>query len=222
MNGPHDLGGQMGFGPVVPEPEDTEPVFHSRWESRSLALTLATGALGHWNIDRSRLARESIAPATYLASSYYEIWTIGLESLLIEQELITADEVEAGRSLYPAKPTKRSAMPAAAVSSSFASRVGFERPAVSPARFGAGDRVRTINDHRSGHTRLPLYARGKVGTVEVVRGCMVFPDANAQGLGPDPQWCYTIVFNADELWGNSAEARSTVSIDAFEPYLENV
>ena len=30
MNSAHDLGGQMAFGPVVPEPN--EPVFHGDWE----------------------------------------------------------------------------------------------------------------------------------------------------------------------------------------------
>ncbi len=32
MNGPHDLGGLMGFGPIKPEPD--EPVFHAEWEKR--------------------------------------------------------------------------------------------------------------------------------------------------------------------------------------------
>jgi nitrile hydratase len=78
--------------------------------------------------------------------------------------------------------------------------------------------VRTINDHPTGHTRLPRYARGVEGTVERVHGCFVFPDTNAAG-DPDPQWCYTVTFAAAELWGRSADPRSTVSIDAFEPYL---
>ncbi|TIV38086.1 MAG: nitrile hydratase subunit beta, partial [Mesorhizobium sp.] len=30
MNGPQDLGGQMGFGPVAPEKD--EPYFHAAWE----------------------------------------------------------------------------------------------------------------------------------------------------------------------------------------------
>ena len=55
MNGPQDLGGQMGFGPVAPELN--EPVFHAPWERRALALTLAMGATREWNIDISRMAR---------------------------------------------------------------------------------------------------------------------------------------------------------------------
>ncbi len=56
MNGAQDLGGIMGFGPILGEPR--EPVFHAEWEKRALALTLAAGALGEWNIDMSRHARE--------------------------------------------------------------------------------------------------------------------------------------------------------------------
>ena len=28
MNSAHDLGGRHGFGPIVPETENSEPVFH--------------------------------------------------------------------------------------------------------------------------------------------------------------------------------------------------
>ena len=64
MNGAHDMGGTMGFGPVVPEKD--EPVFHAPWERRAFAITLAMGA-GRWNIDQSRSAREQPAarPSTW-------------------------------------------------------------------------------------------------------------------------------------------------------------
>ncbi len=92
-----------------------------------------------------------------------------------------------------------------------------EREPIRPARFAAGDRVRTRNLHPHGHTRLPRYARDKVGTVERVHGCHVFPDRNAYG-DPDPQWLYSVCFSGRELFGT--DERSAVSIDAFEPYLE--
>ena len=47
-----DLGGQPGHGAVTPEAEGER--FHARWEPRALALTLAMGATGAWNIDMSR------------------------------------------------------------------------------------------------------------------------------------------------------------------------
>ena len=41
--GGHDLGGLKGLGPISPEAESTEPVFHADWEKRIFALTLAVG-----------------------------------------------------------------------------------------------------------------------------------------------------------------------------------
>ena len=91
MNGAHDMGGMDGFGPINPEPN--EPVFHGEWEKRVFAMTVATGFLGHWNIDMGRQAREQVDPAEYLRSSYYEKWLHGLETLLVEKGLITAEEL---------------------------------------------------------------------------------------------------------------------------------
>src|SRR5690349_8058756 len=76
MNGAQDMGGMQSFGPVAPETD--EPYFHADWERRALALTIAMGSTGKWNIDMSRAARESLPPAQYLSSSYYEIWFAGL------------------------------------------------------------------------------------------------------------------------------------------------
>jgi nitrile hydratase subunit beta len=80
--------------------------------------------------------------------------------------------------------------------------------------------VRARNIHPAGHTRLPRYVRGRVGTVVLVHGCHVFPDAHARGDGEDPQWLYTVRFDGRELFGPDADPASAVSIDAFEPYLE--
>lgn len=91
MDGVHDLGGMHGFGPVRTGAD--EPVFHADWERRVLAVTLATGALGRWSIDRSRFTREQLPPATYLTSSYYEIWLRGLERLLVQARLLTPEDL---------------------------------------------------------------------------------------------------------------------------------
>ncbi len=217
MNGPHDLGGQMGFGAVAPELD--EPVFHATWEARSLALTLAVGSLGHWNIDISRHARESLPPAVYYGSTYYEIWARALEQLLMDADLVGADELAAGRALHPPAITNHPTLRVENVAAMLASGSPYTRDVSQPARFAAGQHVRTINDHPTGHTRLPRYARNADGTIERVVGCFVHPDANALGA-PNPTWLYTVVFRAADLWGRSADPNSTVSIDAFEPYLE--
>ena len=70
MNGVHDMGGMDGFGKVEPEPN--EPMFHTEWEARVLAMVRAMGAAGAFNIDASRFYREALPPHVYLASSYYK------------------------------------------------------------------------------------------------------------------------------------------------------
>ncbi|MBO6716779.1 MAG: nitrile hydratase subunit beta [Rhizobiaceae bacterium] len=217
MNGPQDLGGQMGFGPVAPEPD--EPYFHADWEKRALGVTLAAGAMGHWNIDESRHARESLHPSDYYASSYYEIWIKALEALLVRHGFVTADELGAGRSKASGASPKR-VLKAADVAPVLAKGGPCDRPVAAEPRFKPGDRVQTINEHPTGHTRLPRYARGKTGTVEAARGAYVFPDSNAHGKGEAPQHLYTVVFDGRTLWGKGSDASLTVSIDAWESYLE--
>jgi nitrile hydratase len=217
MNGAQDLGGQMGFGPVMPEPD--EPPFHAEWERRALAVTLACGAMGHWSIDDSRHARETLHPVDYLTSSYYEIWIKALEKLLAREGFVSAEELSAGRSLAVARKPDR-VLPAGEVAAALARGSPADRPATVSARFGVGDRVRTVNDHPAGHTRLPRYARGRLGRIERVHGAHVFPNAHAHGLGECPQWLYTVAFDGRELWGRAADPALTVSIDAWESTLE--
>jgi nitrile hydratase subunit beta len=218
VNGAHDMGGQHGFGPVRPERD--EPVFHAEWERRAFALTLAMGATGTWNLDESRFARESLAPATYLSSSYYEIWLGALERNLAEHGLVGPGELERGRpDETPPVPVGRT-LAAADVPATLGRGGPTVRDAPRPPRFAAGDRVRARNMHPATHTRLPRYVRGHVGTVESARDCHVFPDTHAHGLGEQPQWLYTVRFDARELWGDDGDPTASVSIDAFEPYLE--
>jgi nitrile hydratase len=217
MNGGQDLGGMMGFGPIAIEPN--EPWFHAAWERRAFGVTLAMGGTGSWNIDTSRHARETLPPAEYLSSSYYEIWTKGVEKLVVQAGLVSADELKAGRSLAPAAPVKR-VIRAEDVAPMLARGGPATRPSDRPARFRVGDRVRARNIHPTGHTRLPRYARGKEGFVELAHGSHVFPDTNAHGRGENPQWLYTVRFTGRELWGEDADPTLVVSIDAWESYLE--
>jgi len=213
-NSIHDMGGMHGFGRVEPEPN--EPVFHADWEKRVLALQRAMGATGLWTIDGGRASLENLPPLAYLDASYYKRWFLGLERRVVAHGLVGEDEVAAGRSLRPGIRLNRKITHEDAKEMHWAS---FERPAPAPARFKAGDAVRTRNINPTTHTRLPRYARGKLGTVEAVRGYHVFPDTAAVGAGENPQWLYVVVFTARELWGEEADPLIKVSIEAFEPYL---
>jgi nitrile hydratase len=218
VNGAQDVGGMTSFGPVQPEPN--EPVFHASFEPRVLANVLATGALGLWSGDASRFARESLPPPFDYTRSYYEIWLAALEKILAQKHLVSADEIAAGRALHdlPEMPLKifRGEKVAPALQKGWPS----DRPAANQPRFAVGHQVRTKNINPQTHTRLPRYVRGKTGVIEKVRGCFVYPDTNAHGAGEDPQWCYNVRFSARELWGEDADPKISVSIDAFEPYLE--
>lgn len=209
-----DLGGTPNDAPVVPEAEGD--LFHAPWEPRALALTLAMGATGAWNLDMSRAARETLPD--YASRSYYAIWIGALERLLVERGLVRPDELETGAMLQPPAPIAR-VLRSADVPAALAAGSPTGRPATSAARFAIGDRVRTRAEAVDHHTRLPGYARGKTGTIERIHGMHVFADSHAQGLGPDPQWLYTVAFDARELWGDDASAAGTVTIDAWEPYL---
>lgn len=223
MNSVHDMGGMDGFGPVVRE--TNEPVFHADWERRLFALVNLAMRAAEINIDEFRHAIERIPPGRYLASSYYERWLAALETLLVERGVITRDELIA--KLDDA---------AEVVGAEIATAVRTEGPdpikekpgAKSPrASFAKGDRVRARNINPSGHTRIPRYVRGKRGVIARDWGVYVFPDTNAHHAGTKPQHCYSIEFEARELWGKSADSRERnlrerVLIDLWEDYLEPI
>jgi nitrile hydratase subunit beta len=222
MNGPHDMGGMHGFGPIVRE--QNEPVFHEDWERTVVGIQRAIRARGIINIDESRHGIERMPPAEYLAASYYERWLSSLERNLVEKGLITRQELEERTALlreHPETPAPQREDPelVALMMEPPSQRDLYEREG-APARFAAGDRIVTRNVHPTGHTRLPRYARGKRGVIHAVRGCYVFPDTHAHGQGEQPHPMYTVSFEGAELWGLSSEPRERVFIDLWEPYLE--
>jgi nitrile hydratase len=162
-----------------------------------------------------------LAPHVYLTSSYYKRWFLRLQQALLQNTLVDVDEIAAGHALRPGKPLKRGKFSEADVDRVM-TRGSFGRTQPAPARFKPGDRVRARNIHPTTHTRLPRYVRGHPGTVERLHGCHVFPDSVVLGKGEDPQWLYTVCFEGRELWGADADSTLTVSIEAFEPYLERV
>ena len=215
MDGIHDMGGMDGFGKIEVEPN--EPAFHAPWEGRVLAMQRAMGYAGAWQIDHARYAQERLPPATYLSVSYYRRWALGMETTLIERGYATADELQAGHAVTAGKALARKMT---LDNAQAGTRACFFRQPQNPARFQIGDRVRARKIHPTTHTRLPRYVRGHVGVIERCHGCHMFPDTVAVNQGDDPQWLYTVVFDNRELWGPDADPTITVSIDAFEPYLE--
>ena len=70
------------------------------------------------------------------------------------------------------------------------------------------------------HAAAALCARqGRRGRAACAAATCI-PDTVAAGEGENPQWLYTVVFDGRELWGEDSDPTLTVSIEAFEPYLE--
>ena len=220
MNGAHDLGGMHGLGPINPEPENEEPVFHSDWEKRVFGLTLAAGFLGKWNIDMSRHARERQHPIDYLRHTYYENWLAGLEKLLVEAELLNPEELKTGKAAGPADESiQQRVLKSEKVAETIAKGSPVAMTISTSPRFQSGESVRAVNRHPMGHTREPRYVRGRVGIIHEYHGTYVFPDRSADG-SKEGRHLYNVRFTAEALWGESASGRNAVYVDLWEDYLE--
>ena len=216
MNGVHDMGGMQGMGPIRYEKD--EPVFHAPWEGSVYAMHRAMRAWGKWNLDAFRHEIELLPPADYLRFSYYEKWFASLSELLVKSGLVTRTEIESGQ---PA-PGSAKATPAFTVQMAGRLNRGIassQDPSVGP-RFKVGQRVRARNLNPAGHTRLPRYARGKVGKIIRDHGVYIFPDTNALFLGEKRQHVYSVRFASRELWGATASPRDSVHLDMWDDYLE--
>lgn len=221
MTRPHDMGGRFGDGPVHPEPET--PLFHEDWHKQALALTLAAGALGQWNLDVSRHARERLAPADYASFSYYEKWLAALADLLVAQGVVSRAELSGAEPV--ASPLVDRRLQAEDVPGTLAKGGPADRASTVAPRFSAGDAVRTVKPAANrlvdgGHTRLPAYAAGAQGRIVRGHGAHVLPDANAHGFGECPEPLYSVVFPASELWAAPEHPGDEVVLDLWQSYLE--
>lgn len=219
MNGIHDMGGRHGMGRI--EIEKNEPVFHAAWEGRMYAINRAMRAHGKWTIDTDRHALELLPPAEYLRLGYYERWLRRLEIQLVQYGIATQAEVDLGQ----AAPGSARVKPAMTLAN--APRWGVRNipspvdPAVKPL-FKVAQHVRAKNVHPTGHTRLPLYARGKRGVIILDHGVYLFPDTAAHYKGDKRQHVYSVRFTARELWGAQASPIDTVSLNLWDDYLERI
>lgn len=218
----HDMGGRFGDGPVIPEAEDVK--FHADWHPRALALVLASGSLGKWNIDVSRHARECLAPKDYTAFSYYEKWMGGLAALLIQTGVLTRAELS-GKTECEISDLATKMLTPDQVAGVLASGGPATRESNVASAFEVGDGVMTRKIAENilvsgGHTRLPAYAAGAQGRILKYHGTHVLPDSNAHGLGEAPEPLYAVIFPASELWQHPEHPRDEVVLDLWQSYLE--
>lgn len=220
----HDMGGRFGDGPVTPESEDVQ--FHADWHPRALAVTLACGSLGLWNIDVSRHARESLSPKDYARFSYYEKWISALANMLVEKGALTREELATGQAIGPSDLVSRK-LAAAAVADVLAKGAPADRESRIAPLFAPGDVVNTRPfpenvDVPGGHTRLPSYAARATGRVLRLHGAHVLPDSNAHGRGEAPEPLYAVAFKASALWAQPEHPQDEVVVDMWQSYLERL
>jgi nitrile hydratase beta subunit len=212
MNGIHDMGGMQDMGPIRVERD--EPVFHAAWEKRAFALFMAVD-------ETNRYELELIPPAEYLRMSYYERWVTGLAETLKKAGLATSAEIESGKAVG-GKVAGRRVFTAAQAAALITPGSNASKPMTGVPRFQVGQRVQARNINPVGHTRLPRYVRGKLGTVERMYGGEPLWDTDAQGrpASDKPQPVYSVRFTARELWGGQASAIDSVYVDLWDDYLE--
>lgn len=211
------MGGMQGWGTVSVDPE--EPVFRETWHGRAFAMGAMSMGLSGTNLDAFRHGLERLHPLDYLGDGYYGRWLNCAELLLVDSGVLPPGAVDA----------KARQIAGEAVASPEAVEEnkpqyergggGSLREIDAEPRFATGDRIVASSARVPGHTRLPAYVRGHLGTVVARRPAAVLPDMTAHCIGESPQHVYTIEFSSEELWGTGAEAAS-LRIDLFESYME--
>ena len=203
MNGIHDVGGMDGFPLPVRDPD--APVFKYEWEALVFGANMAFR--GPWPVDRRRFEVESMPPVLYVSTPYFGRWLWRAEKLLIENGFVTEEELRNPEGPMGPAPD-------------FQPFVSQPVDQTIPPKFQLGDAVVVKNEHPTGHTRVPRYARGRRGTIHLDHGVYGLPDNIAHDLDPNPQHCYAVMFTASELWGERADPRDRVYMDLFDDYLE--
>ena len=86
----HDRGG-------IPSDEPIDRSEHewSDWEHLTNALVGVLRYRDIMSVDELRRGIESIPPELYESYSYYERWSASLETLIVEKEILTTEEIDA-------------------------------------------------------------------------------------------------------------------------------
>ncbi len=202
MDGIHDLGGRQGFGAIV----KNDAAFTHDWERRVSALHGALARKRVFNMDEYRHAIERMEPRHYMRAGYFERMLTALMTLCVEKQVFTHAQLAAALGHQPLL--------------SSPSAPGRAMAGALP-ELHIGDRVRVREDFVPGHTRLPAYVRGRVGTIVDESPAYPFPDAAAHDLESPSQRTFDVCFLSTHLWPNGAEP-AEVHVGLFHAYLEPV
>jgi nitrile hydratase beta subunit len=217
MDGIHDLGGKQGYGPI--DVDEVDMPFHHDWEAREWGISRCARA-PEITIDWWRHCRELIAPEDYLGRPYFDSWAQTDLSTYIEAGWMTVEDIgKAGAMADGADDDSPAALTLEQVLQKDRSNAyRFDAEVDAEPLFATGQQVQTASHGNTGHTRLPQYARGRRGTIQACNGAHVFPDLSAKGVEVH-QYCYSVMFTADELWAEAEGSRDKVYLDLWESYL---
>jgi nitrile hydratase beta subunit len=219
---PQDLGGRRGFGAVPVETD--EPVYHEPWEGTVIAGILATMVAGLYNVDQFRAEIDELDPLSYISIGYYRRWLHTLEANCIKAGVFSPEELEARMAELAERPG--APLPARddpdlvhALRNLIEEGASNARAVARKPRFRPGDRVRGRPFPDARHVRIPRYAQGRTGTVEVVHEAFVFPDTHLRDGSENPEHVYAVRFRTRDLWPDADEGAS-VLVDLWESYLD--
>ena len=216
MDGIHDMGGLEGFGPVKAKEQDA-PIKQD-WEARVWGINKTINGDPSWTLDFWRHVRELIEPKDYLSRPYFDQWAQIYMALLIDSGHACLAEIQSGKATSRG-PDFGSPMTAVEVPKRLKEAANFARPLDRARAFEIGQQVRTKAEGHAGHTRLPRYARDKVGIIHAHHGAHLFADAGAKGE-ERPEHLYTVAISAADLWPEAGDSHDKVFLDLWEPYLE--
>lgn len=225
VNGPHDVGGLVGLGPVPCK--EPGPVFREEWEGKVFAMSVAGVVSGAFAVDDHKTATEGLHPVAFMSMTYWEQWLYATETSFVKTGVITREDVD--RRVDELGEAPDTPLPQAAKNEELERKIelfitdGVPQATLDrPHRFAAGDRVRVKSlraEPGVEHTSLPMYVQGKLGTVEQAYRPEPLGDAIVAGEGPKLDYVYAVRFEGSELWADG-DPRSVVHADLFESYLE--
>ena len=133
---------------------------NSNLRERHQLMTLPQIAIRCNNVDEYRHSVERMMPAHYLQSHYYERVLTGATTLLVEKGIVSLADLEArAGGAFP-------------LSAPISDNPRADLTAQPEARFEAGDRVRVLDIHPSGHTRAPRFCKIAVRECGHLGGCL--------------------------------------------------
>ena len=197
---PHDLGGRLSaFGPI---PDTTQDLLAWEQQCHSLFAVLASKSI--ISTDGLRRAIESLAPEQYDSWSYYEKWSAGMAILLLENGIVTQNELQ--YALFGDHKSSHSTQ--------------------GPA-FQVGDAVR-VKQHTSAvewkrpHIRTPGYVYGVTGMIERVCGRHSDPSFLAFGVEAPTVQLYRVRFHMSDIWPeyHGSDSKDEIQAEIYEHWLE--